>query len=224
MGRRKRLYPMNLLTELSLNQEMGTNIDYENLSEDQLAGLHYALSCLTERNRLLIREYYENYKSRRQLAETYRLPESYIRQCIARALRDFSGNTKMFSYITNGYQANMECLTRQLAEEEALYKQKRGICDKSHLFYQDVTALRFPARINTALRWTDIQTVRELLIWICAGFRIRNLGEISIERIFEKLPAENLLPANFQVEVLPNSLPRLNIEAEVFGKLNSYDI
>lgn len=84
--------------------------------------------------------------------------------------------------------------------------------------------MRFPARINTALRWTDIQTVRELLIWICAGFRIRNLGEISIERIFEKLTAENLLPANFQVEVLPNSLPRLNIEAEVFGKLNSYDI
>ena len=34
MGRRKRWYPMNLLTELSLNQEMGTNIDYENLSKD----------------------------------------------------------------------------------------------------------------------------------------------------------------------------------------------
>ena len=66
MGRRKRLYPANLLTELSLNEEMGTNIDYENLSADQLEGLNYVLSCLTERNRLLIREYYENYKSRRQ--------------------------------------------------------------------------------------------------------------------------------------------------------------
>ena len=65
MGRRKRLYPANLLTELSLNEEMGTNIDYENLSADQLEGLNYVLSCLTERNQILIREYYENYKSRR---------------------------------------------------------------------------------------------------------------------------------------------------------------
>ena len=58
MGRRKRLYPANLLTELSLNEEMGTNIDYENLSADQLEGLNYVLSYLTERNQILIREYY----------------------------------------------------------------------------------------------------------------------------------------------------------------------
>lgn len=223
MGKRKRLYPVNLLTELFVNEETGMNIDYENLSGDQQAGLEYVLSCLTERDRILIWEYYENYKSKRQIGEQYHLTEGRTRQCLAHALRNISGNNQMFFYITNGYQANIEHLIRLLDEEE-VYKQKRAIRDQSHLFYQNVSVLMFPARINTALRWTEIRTVRELLIWICAGFRIRNLGDISKARICDRLIAENLLPANFQVEMLSNSLPRLNIEYEVFRKLNSYDI
>ena len=224
MGKRKKLYPVNLLTELSVNEKTEMNIDYENLTEDQLAGLNYILSCLTERNRTLIWEYYENYKSKRQIGEQYHLTEGRIRQCLAHALRTLSGNHQMFFYITNGYQVNMEYLAWKLEQEETIYKEKRGICDKSHLFYQDVSVLMFPARINTALRWTEIHTVRELLIWICAGFRIRNLGDISKVRICNRLIAENLLPANFQIEPLSNALPQLNIEAEIFKKLNFYDI
>ena len=224
MGRRKRLYPANLLTELSLNEEMGTNIDYENLSADQLEGLNYVLSCLTERNRLLIREYYENYKSRRQIAEQYHLTENRERQCISRALGDLNGNRQMFAYITKGYCANVEYLTHQLAEEETIYRQRRGICGSEHLFYQDIYELSFPTRIYRALKINQIHTVRELLIRTCAGCRIRNLGDISKAQILEKLTMENLLPVHFEIEPLPASLPQLNGEAEIFRKLNSCDI
>lgn len=224
MGRRKRLYPANLLTELSLNEETGTNIDYENLSTDQLEGLNYVLSCLTERNRILIREYYENYKSRRQIAEEYHLTENRVRQCISHALSALNGNGRMFAYITNGYCANVEYLTRQLAEEETTYRQKRGICGSEHLFYQDIYELSFPIRIYRALKINQIHTVRELLIRICAGYHIRNLGDISKAQILEKLTMENLLPVHFEIEPLPASLPQLNREAEIFRKLNSCDI
>lgn len=224
MGRRKRLYPANLLTELSLNEEMGTNIDYEKLNADQRNGLDYALSCLTERNQILIREYYENYKSRRQIAGHYHLTENRVRQCIAHALRGLKGNNRMFFYITNGYQGNIEHLTRQLTEEESFYKQIRGICSSDHLFYQDIYELSFPMRIYRALKINQIHTVRELLIRTCAGCRIRNLGDISKAQILEKLTMENLLPIHFEIEPLPDSLPQLNREAEIFRKLNSCDI
>ena len=224
MGRRKRLYPANLLTELSLNEEMGTNIDYENLNADQRNGLDYVLSCLTERNQILIREYYENYKSRRQIAGHYHLTENRVRQCIAHALRGLKGNNRMFFYITNGYQGNIEHLTRQLTEEESFYKQIRGICSSDHLFYQDIYELSFPMRIYRALKINQIHTVRELLIWTCAGFHIRSLGDISKKQIREKLTVENLLPVHFEIDPLPVSLPKLDIEAEIFRRLNSCEI
>ena len=151
MGRRKRLYPMNLLTELSLNQEMETNIDYENLTADQLAGLNFVLSCLSERKRILIHEYYENYKSRHRIAEQYHLTENRVRQCIAHALRTLNRNRRMFAYIINGYHANVMYLTRQLNEEETIYKQKRESCGSEHLLYQDIYELSFPTRIYRAL-------------------------------------------------------------------------
>lgn len=224
MGRRKRLYPMNLLTELSLNQEMETNIDYENLTADQLAGLNFVLSCLSERNRILIHEYYENYKSRHQIAEQYHLTENRVRQCIAHALRTLNRNRRMFAYIINGYHANVMYLTRQLNEEETIYKQKRESCGSEHLLYQDIYELSFPTRIYRALKINQIHTVRELLIQTCAGCRIRNLGDISKTQIREKLIVEKLLPVHLEVESLPDSLPQLDIEAEIFRKLNSYDI
>ena len=224
MGRRKRLYPANLLTELSLNEEMGTNIDYENLNADQRNGLDYVLFRLTERNQILIREYYENYKSRRQIAEQYHLTENRVRQCISRALGDLNGNRRMFAYITKGYCANVEYLTHQLAEEETIYRQRREICSSNHIFYQDIYELSFPAKIQRALKINQIHTVRELLIWTCAGFHIRNLRDISKKQIREKLTVENLLPVHFEIDPLPVSLPKLDIEAEIFRRLNSCEI
>ena len=92
MGKRKRLYPENLLMELSLSLETGIDIDYENLTDDQLIGLEYVLSLLTERSQALIHEYYKNNKSRKQIAEQYHLTENRVRQCIGHALRDLSKN------------------------------------------------------------------------------------------------------------------------------------
>ena len=81
-----------------------------------------------------------------------------------------------------------------------------------------------PTRVINALKKMRILTVRDLLVCICAGVRIRNLGDLSRAQICERLAAENLLPSNYKSEILPASLPRLNIEVEIFRSLNSYDI
>ena len=141
MGKRKRLYPENLLMELSLSLETGMDIDYENLTDDQLIGLEYVLSLLTERSQALIHEYYKNNKSRKQIAEQYHLTENRVRQCIGHALRDLSKNKEMFFYIAKGYQANVQYLTEQLNNEELFYKKQRGICSNDeHIFYQEIGA------------------------------------------------------------------------------------
>ena len=142
MGKRKRLYPENLLMELSLSLETGIDIDYENLTDDQLIGLEYVLSLLTERSQALIHEYYKNNKSRKQIAEQYHLTENRVRQCIGHVLRDLSKNKEMFFYIAKGYQANVQYLTEQLNNEEVFYKKQRGICSNDeHIFYQEIGAL-----------------------------------------------------------------------------------
>lgn len=225
MGKRKRLYPENLLMELSLSLETGMDIDYENLTDDQLIGLEYVLSLLTERSQALIHEYYKNNKSRKQIAEQYHLTENRVRQCIGHALRDLSKNKEMFFYIAKGYQANVQYLTEQLNNEELFYKKQRGIfSNDEHIFFQEIGALMLPTRVINALKKMRILTVRDLLVCICAGVRIRNLGDLSRAQICERLAAENLLPSNYKSEILPASLPRLNIEVEIFRSLNSYDI
>ena len=44
MKKRYKEYPANLLEAMKVNEIMGSDLDYENLSEDQMQGLTYALS------------------------------------------------------------------------------------------------------------------------------------------------------------------------------------
>lgn len=81
-----------------------------------------------------------------------------------------------------------------------------------------------PTRVINALKKMRILPVRNLLVCICAGARIRNLGNLSRAQICERLLAKNLLPANYKPVILTASLPRFNIEVEIFRALNSYDI
>ncbi len=56
--RKKNNYPANLLNALRLNDLLGTDIDYENLTEDQIKGADYILALLTEREEIVLDHYY----------------------------------------------------------------------------------------------------------------------------------------------------------------------
>lgn len=59
---------------------------------------------------------------------------------------------------------NSEYLSSQLEKEEMAYRERFGITDKTHLYYQDFSVFGFPARIHNPLNKKGIRTVRDGMI------------------------------------------------------------
>lgn len=55
---RRYSYPKNLLSALHLNEETQRMISYDALTDDQRKGLEYALSALSEREQIVLREHF----------------------------------------------------------------------------------------------------------------------------------------------------------------------
>lgn len=55
---RRYSYPENLLFVLHLNEETQRTICYDALTDDQRKGLEYALSALSEREQIVLREHF----------------------------------------------------------------------------------------------------------------------------------------------------------------------
>ena len=79
MKKRYNEYPANLLAAMKVNEIMGSDLDYENLSEDQMQGLTYALSALTEREMIVLTENYKEEMSVKAIADMHYLTESRVK-------------------------------------------------------------------------------------------------------------------------------------------------
>lgn len=55
---RRYSYPENLLSALHLNEETQRMISYDALTDDQRKGVEYALSVLSEREQIVLREHF----------------------------------------------------------------------------------------------------------------------------------------------------------------------
>ena len=225
MGK-KAEYPVSLLKVLKVNDVTRSEIDYRDLTDDQMCGLEYALqNNLTEREAIVIRHYYQENMSMTAIAEKYNLPANRIKQIIRQAERKFQSNPEWLFYIANGYEAQTEYMQEQLKTEEKAYCETRGIHDKSHLFYQDIASLGFPTRVLNPLTRAGLITVRDLVIYIGSSNRIRKIGELSCKLVCDKLVEINLLPAEMEKDCRNNrfyNVSRLDEEVKVFKKLNSY--
>ncbi len=217
--RNKKNYPANLLNALHLNDLLGTDIDYENLTEDQIKGANYILALLTEREEIVLNYYYKSFMSRKWIAERCHLTENRVRQIICKALKKLQVK-ELLQYAAEGFDSHRRRMEEQLRAEESKFCMARGIADRTHLLYQEIERLNLPVKIERALQRGDVRTVRELLITICAARHIRQLGEGSIRYVRELLEKENLMPENFKESAMP-VIPRLDLEAIIFQKLNS---
>ncbi len=219
-------YPVSLLSVLKVNEMTRSAIDYQDLTDDQMCGLEYALqNNLTERETIVIRHYYQENMSMAAIAEKYSLPENRIKQIIRQAERKFQSNPEWLFYIANGYEAQTEYLQEQLKKEETAYCETRGVRDESHLYYQDIASLGFPSRVYNPLTRAGLQTVRDLVIYIVSSDRIRKIGELSCKLVCDKLVEINLIPTEMEKGCRNNrfyNVSRLDEEVKVFKKLNSY--
>lgn len=221
MARRKN-YPANLLYKLQVNEKTGSNIDYDNMTFDQLQGLEYVLEQLTEREKVVIQMYYEEGFTKKEIANRFEVTDRRIHQILEKVYRKLRAKEKLLFYVVNGYEVMMGCLQEQLTREEKRYCNVRGIRDKDHLYYQKIACLDLSTRVYHALCREGIATVRDLIVSICSSQRIRNLGDLSCSLVKRVLEEENLIPRNFETCDCPRDLPKRDVELRVFMKLNSY--
>lgn len=221
MPRRYR-YPENLLSALRLNEETQRQICYDELTEDQHKGLEYALTALTERERIVLRHHFCDGLSCKTIALRHNLSENRVRSIIRDALRWLRKNAAWLYYITDGYEARTAYLQKQLQMEERMYCERCGITSPTHLYYQGLDALHLPVKLHNPLRRNDVKTVRELLIFLCSSAHIRNFGALSKAAVREHLAHENLLPIGEPLPCCNAEAPHLDLEVQVFQALNAH--
>ncbi len=124
--RNEKNYPARLLNALRLNDLLGTDIDYENLTEDQIKGADYILSLLTEREKIVLDLYYKSAMSRKWIAERYNLSEKRVRQIIDEALKKLQIK-ELLLYAAEGFDSHKRRMEEQLRTEESKFCMARGI-------------------------------------------------------------------------------------------------
>lgn len=218
MGKRKN-YPENLLSALHLNEMLGTNIEYEKLTSDQIRGVEYIFSRLTEREQLVLSHYYKEGMSRKAISEKYQLSENRIRQIIEKALKKLRVKEWLF-YVANGYEANKNQRKELLKAEESRFCRARDITDQDHIYYQGIDKLNLPTQPYNSLLRANIQTIRDLLIFVCSARHIRTFGDISMALVRVILEKEKLLPKDYEKTNM-GCIPQIDLELSIFQKLNS---
>ena len=219
---RRYSYPENLLSAMHLNEETQRMISYDALTDDQRKGLKYTLTALTEREQIVLRHRFCDGLSCKTIALHYNLSENRARSIIRDALRWLHKNPAWLYYITDGFEARTADLQKQLQTEERIYRERCGITSPTHLYYQGLEALHLPVKLHNPLSRNDIRTVREVLIFLCSSAQIRNFGALSRAALLEYFVHENLLPADGALPCCNAEAPRLDLEVQVFGALNTH--
>lgn len=222
---RKKTYPANLLSAVRFNEIFEADLDYKNLTDDQMKGLNYLLSRMTEREQIIVRNYFVDGMSRKAIGMKYAgMNENRVRQIIAHALKKMKGR-EWAAYVLDGYEARSVSLEKALIIEETRYLKNYKIVGKKHAYYQDLTVLNLPKRIITGLGRAGVTTVRDLIIWVSfEGWvdRTRNLGSVSAELIMTALYNRNFLPEQYKEISFETIIPKMDMEVGAFQNLNRY--
>lgn len=193
-------WPYNLMAEVFEERQ-----DTQWLDVDQLDGLRYALSTLTEREENCIRLYYESGKNLEEVGNIYNVTRERIRQVIAKGVRKLRHPSRA-NYIRNGYmveskEAYKKAFERWLPEIErarfdaeqkiAEYKAQandeevKPIFDKRNM---DIADLELSVRSYNCLRRASLNVVGDILEKDQSYMmRVRNLGRKSLEEVYARL-------------------------------------
>lgn len=216
-------YPYNLLDDIVGGSGWNTNKTEDGffsdlVTPDQEAALRYVLSLLKERERDIVRLYYEEGKTLEEVGKVYGLTRERVRQILARAVRLLRHPSRfnLIRYGLDGYErisANKLRL-KALQEESAALDEmqvelaKRRVYLESELSATDyivpqkkITSLSclpieemdLSVRSFNCLRRAGCSTAQDVADLAGKGatemLRVRNLGRRSMEEIFDKLQA-----------------------------------
>lgn len=185
-------YPENIIRGIGLEKVFGCNY-YTELSQDQLAGLEYALSTLSDREQSFLEMRYKRGLSYNEIARRVDRSRSRITQIIEQAIHKLS-RKHMTEYIAVGYQAleqrrkshahSVKRTSSKMTSEELKVALGTLATERVEDFDIDI-------RTVNALQRSGIDTLFRLLEMLeerpDALIRVRNIGKKSAMEIIDLL-------------------------------------
>ena len=150
------------------------------MTDDQIAGLHYALSTLPERDVNIVRLHYEKDMTMREIAEVYSISQSRVRQIILKIIHALR---RKKSYILYGFEG---CWTRLCERAEMSKTQLPNTVDES-----GIDSIPLSVRAYNCLARAKLNTIGQVCEAIETGqiYRIRNLGPKTLAEILDSIEA-----------------------------------
>lgn len=173
---------MNLLMDIVTDHIENPGFDLENLSDDQMDGLRYALSTLKPREQLIVACRYEDGMTMREIGERFGVSNTRIGQLLKKCLVKLR-NPVRFRNIKDGYSVILE---NQRKAHENKERVLREMIDSNQWRDISIGELDLTVRSYNCLTRAGIQTLEELLDAykdIERFVRIRNLGSKSREEV-----------------------------------------
>lgn len=183
-------YPENIIREIGLEHVFGRDV-YQALSEDQLAGLEYALSTLEERERLILEMRFKEGLSFAEIGSRFERSSTRMNQMKERAIRKLRRGF-MAQYFSRGLQA-VET-KRQTGVAHIKRSGTKMTSDEIRealnvLAYERIDDMDIEARSVLCMTRSGIHSIFDLVEMIeknpGALFRVRNVGERAFTDILE---------------------------------------
>lgn len=180
-NKREYPYPQNLICFI-----LGEAVDFK-VTDDNKKGLEEALNQLTERERTVMKERFENNKSMKEVGKMFRVTTERIRQIEAKALRKLRHPTRM-RMIISGYKAYCK---EQRMKEQAIERFRNASLSKKYgddyakSVVLDIHNLDFSVRTLNCLVRAGIKRIDEITC-INQLWSIRNMCRKSVDEVVEK--------------------------------------
>ena len=193
-GEKELSWPENLITKVGLDLVFGKDV-YTPLTEDQMAGLEYALNMLKEREKQIVLEYFKEGQSCTRIGETISRSGSRVNQILAKALRKLR-NPARLKYYRDGLDATKEKeKQRSVFVAEQLEKMKdltedrdRYIQEASKIKIEDMS---LTLKSENILRREQIADLGQLITLFDSGavheVRVFNTGALRGKEIVAKM-------------------------------------
>ncbi len=180
-------WPENLMTEIGLEKVFPETGKYAALTEDQMAGLTYAMGGLKEKEQNVIRLRYEQHRTLRAAGELLGVTGNRVRQVAAHAVRKLIHPTRL-CYFRDGYQATLDMQARLKEETRQALKagDRMQILGAIHIYdaYLSARSTNCLVRAGYKTLGDVVKSMEEDSVSIT---HIRNIGGQVLREVIEKL-------------------------------------
>ena len=175
------------MTEIGLKKVFPETGEYAALTEDQIAGLAFAMGTLKEKEKTVIRLRYEQHQTLKATGEPLGVSENRVRQVAALAVRKLTHPSRL-CYFRDGYQGTLDAQERLREETRQALKSgdRLRILGAMHIYdaHLSVRSTNCLVRAGYKTLGDVVKAMEEDPVSIT---QVRNLGRNSLREVVEKL-------------------------------------